>query len=162
METYISDAKKIWKDYKKRMKEDSAFKSLNDEDRLIFYQTNYKEFNMNFPIVIRYMAQLDQFHIKAFEKYVKKMQKHPYRSEEEYCERQADYVKYLYMELSPKYDMKIACEKQKNAAKMLKQEIKAFKEAEEIVKKKLEKNNEVNSDERRKELKKLLAEKYNE
>jgi hypothetical protein len=155
METYISDAKKIQTDLKLKLKE-TAFKDLDSEDRLKYYQKKYNEFAMHFPLVLRYMVQLGQYNQKAFKRFIAKLQTCPYRTELEYCERQADYIKYLYMELNTHYDNKRAAAVWKNAFTMLKNELEIFKNAEESVKKNLEKNNEMNNIEKRKELKKLL------
>jgi hypothetical protein len=157
METYVNDAEEIWADLKNRLKDDSSFKKLDDDGRLEFYQKNHHTFTMTFPIVLRYMVQLRQYHKKAFIKFIKKMTAHPYRSELEYCERQADYVKYLYMELTPRYTMDKVREIWKQTYDMLKNEVDVFKKAEKTVKEKNEKNNNMNNMEKRKELKEALG-----
>lgn len=156
MDTYIRDAETIWVDFKQKSREDVKFRELPDEARLEYYQKKYHNFAMSFPIVLRYMVQLGQYSKKAFTRHVKKMKTNPYRSELEYCERQADYVKYLYMELSPSHDVTSAQKMWKDTYDMLAREVEVFKKTEEIVKKKLEKNNSQNSMERRQELKRLL------
>lgn len=155
METYVSDAKKIWKDFKLRSKT-TDFKALTTDQQLDFYQKNYHQFTMNFPLVLRYMIQMNQFNSKAFTRYVTKMQSNPYRSEEEYCERQANYVKFLYMELSNTRNMKSAQKVWQEAKDMLMDEVKVFKDTEKKIKEKLEKNKKKSSMEKRKELKRLL------
>jgi hypothetical protein len=157
METYINDADDIWGNFKERLKTDPGFRNMNPDDQLNFYQKNYNRFTMAFPIVLRYMIQLRQFNKKAFAKFVKKMMANPYRSELEYCERQADYVKYLFMELSPSHNMKEAHAIWKQTYDMLAKEVEVFKKAEERVKEKLEKNNSQNSIEKRNELKTVLG-----
>jgi hypothetical protein len=157
METYIKDADTIWGNFKERLKVDSEFKNMDPDDQLNFYQKNYHRFTMAFPIVLRYMIQLQQFNKKAFAKFVKKMMSNPYRSELEYCERQADYVKYLFMELSPSHNMKEAQAIWKKTYDMLAKEVEVFKKAEENVKEKLEKNNSQNNIEKRNELKTILG-----
>ena len=157
METYVKDAEAIWSDFNDRLKNDATFRDLDPDNQLEFYQKNHHRFTMSFPIVLRYMIQLRQFSKKAFVKFVKKMTAKPYRSELEYCERQADYVKYLFMELSPSHNMKEAQAIWKNTYDMLAKEVEVFKKAEEKVKEKLEKNNSQNNIEKRKELKKALG-----
>lgn len=156
MDTYVGDAESIWADFKERYTNDKTFRELTVEEQLEFYQKNYHTFTMTFPIVLRYMIQLRQYHKKAFIKFIKKLEAAPYRSELEYCERQADYVKYLYLELTSSHNMKDAQEIWKNAYDMLVKEVDVFKKAEETVKKKLEKNNDQNSLEKRNELKAML------
>jgi hypothetical protein len=157
METYINDADDIWNNFRERLKVDPEFRNMKPDDQLDFYQKNYHKFTMAFPIVLRYMIQLQQFNKKAFAKFVKKMMSNPYRSELEYCERQADYVKYLFTELSPSHNMKEAQAIWKQTYDMLAKEVEVFKKAEEKVKEKLEKNNSQNSIEKRKELKSFLG-----
>lgn len=157
METYINDADSIWDNFRERLKSDSEFRDMDPSDQLEFYQKNYNRFTMAFPIVLRYMIQLRKFNKKAFAKFVKKMMANPYRSELEYCERQADYVKYLFMETSHSHNMKEAQAIWKQTYDMLVKEVEVFKEAEEKVKNKLEKNNSQNSIEKRKELKTVLG-----
>lgn len=157
MDTYVKDAEAIWSDFNERLKNDTAFRDLKSEDQLEFYQKNHHSFTMSFPIVLRYMIQLRQYSKKAFVKFVKKMASKPYRSELEYCERQADYVKYLYMELSSSHNMKEAQAIWKNTYDMLAKEVEVFKNAEDKVKEKLEKNDRQNNIEKRKELKKVLG-----
>jgi hypothetical protein len=41
------------------------------------------------------------YHERAFARHVREMYENPYRSEDEWCRRQADYVQYLHMELKP-------------------------------------------------------------
>lgn len=155
METYVNDAKNIWDDLHARRK-DSKFNNLTLEQQLEFYQNNNKRFAMSFPIVLRYMVQLKMYHEKAFIKFIKKMRAKPYHSKLEFCERQADYVKYLYQELNPHYSTKDSQSIWKQAYDMLADEVKMFNEAEERVKEKLEKNKTLNNKEKRDELKKIL------
>ena len=160
METYINDAELIWADFKNRLNTDKVFRELDVDDQLEFYQKNHHRFTMTFPIVLRYMIQLKQYDKKAFIKFIQKLTANPYRSELEYCERQADYVKYLFMETSRNHNMKDAQTVWKDTYDMLEKEVKAFKEAEEKVKQKMEKNNNANGTEKRKELKSLMERKY--
>lgn len=156
MEESIKDAGRIWKDFKNRINTDAKFRNMSVEDQLSFYQKNYRQFMCSFPIVLRYMVQLKLYSKKAFTKYLNKVKQSPYRSELEYCERQADYVKFLYMETSTTHNMKKAQEIWKQTYDMLADEVKYFKQAEEAVKKKMEKNNQANNMEKREELKSLL------
>lgn len=155
MDTYIKDADSIWSDFKHRLK-DNTFNKLTPDEQLEFYQKNHHQFTMTFPIVLRYMIQLRQYSKKAFTRFVKKLQMNPYHSELEYCERQADYVKYLFIELSPSHNMKEAQKVWDDTYKMLTKEVEVFKKAEERVKDKMQKNDNINNLEKRNELKKLL------
>lgn len=157
METYVRDANTIWSDFSHKIKNNSAFKKLSSDEQLEFYQKNHKNFAMTFPIVLRYMIQLKRYNQKAFVRFVKKLTSCPYRSELEYCERQADYIKYLFMETSPSHNMKDAQLIWQNAYDMLAKEVEVFKEAQETVKKKMEEDKIKNNAEKRNELKKVLG-----
>lgn len=155
MDTYVKDAEGIWADFQKRIR-DKKFRGMNVDAQLEFYQKNYNRFTMTFPIVLRYMIQLKSYNKKAFMKFVRRLETNPYKSELEYCERQADYVKYLFMEMSPNHSMKEANATWQQTYDMLAKEVQMFKDAEDAVKNKLEKNNNQNNMEKRKELKLLL------
>lgn len=152
---YIDDAEMIWKNLKESLK-DPNFNGLNIDEQLEVYQKKYNDFTMTFPIVLRYMVQLKRYKKKAFEKFLKKMRANPYRSELEYCERQADYVKYLYMETTKNHNMEEAKKVWRETYDMLAKEVEIFKKASEEIKRKTEKNNKRNNIEKREELKKLL------
>jgi hypothetical protein len=130
---------------------------MDVEKQLEFYQKNHNNFTMSFPIVLRYMIQLQSYSKKAFVKFVNKLQNNPYRSELEYCERQADYVKYLFMELNSSHNMQEAQKTWQVTYDMLAKEVQMFKDAEETIKQKLEKNDKQSSLEKRSELKDLLG-----
>lgn len=155
MEQYLEDADTIFKDYKSRLT-DENFKTLTPEERLSFYQKKYSEFTMSFPIVIRYLIQFGMYKQKAFSKYIKKLHNKPYKSEQEYCERQADYVKFLYMETNKHYNQTDIKDLWTEVYNSLIKEVELFKQAEETVKQRHEKNNVINAEERRKELMNML------
>ena len=155
MDTYKKDAKDIWDDLYIKLKEDK-FRSMSLERQLEFYQKNNQRFASAFPIVLRYMVQLRMYHEKAFVKFIKKMYAKPYHSKLEFCERQADYVKYLYQELNQHYPENEIKRIWQQTYDMLADEIKIFDDAEKKVKERLEETNITNIEERRMELKKIL------
>ena len=155
MDQYLEDANIIFKDYKNRLN-DSSFCDLTPDEKLAYYQKKYSQFTMSFPIVLRYLIQFGMYKPKAFSRYIKKLQNKPYKSELEYCERQADYVKYLYMETNQHYNQQEIKELWTEVYNSLVKEIELFKQAEKTVKEKHEKNNIKNLEERRKELMKMI------
>lgn len=156
MDTYIQDAENIWTDFNYRYQNDTKFRQLSPINQLEFYQKNHSQFMMSFPIVLRYMIEMKSYNTKAFKKFIERLYKKPYKTELEYCERQADYVKYLYMECSKSHNMKDAQELWRQTYESLEREVNAFKRAEEQVKNRLDSANSQNSQERREELIKLL------
>lgn len=153
---YLRDAADIFKTFGEELKNED-FAKKDPVDQLKIYQGRYGDFAKTFPIVIRYMIQFRQYKPKAMEKFLKKLRNSPYRSEEEYCERQADYAKYLYMESVPHYSAKIAGEVYNDVRTALLDELKSYKEMLEKVKAKAEEGKLRNAEERRRELKELLS-----
>ena len=154
MDKYISDADEIFADVQNRIST-PYFKSLSSENQLEFYQKRHMSFGMTFPVVLRYMVQLRLYNRTAFTRYIQRMTTTPYRSELEYCERQADYIMYLQSAISGGDDNKDIWKETYN---LLVAELEMFKQANETVKKRIEKNTSTNNEERRSELKKLLNE----
>lgn len=155
--SYVDDAGRIFKDLRQRLETDKKFRELDSDSQLDFYQKNNHEFAMLFPITLRYMVQLRLYNKKAFTRFVKKLNSTPYKSELEYCERQADYVKYLFIETSSDHDMNKAQRVWQDTYDMLVSEVEAFKDAEEEIKKRMEAGKNINNAEKREELKKMLG-----
>ena len=164
LEKYTKDAVLIFKDVRDHFDGFTEYEQMTDgnqmvylEDLLEFYQKKYPRFSMTFPIVTRYMVQIQQFNKKAFVRYLKRLQSNPYKSEEEYCRRQSEYIMYLHMELNLRSKKKENVRVRKEAYELLLAEVAAFKYAQKQAKEKEEKNNGTNNIERREELKKLLT-----
>ena len=164
IEKYTADAKVIYKDVVQHFTGFAEYDTLSNEkqmkyleDLLEYYQAEHPRFATTFPIVLRYMVQIQQYDEKAFVKYLKRLQAMPYKTEEEYCQRQSEYIMYLHMAMNPKSKKKENQSVRKEACALLVAEVTAFKDAREKAKEKQEKNNGMNNIEKRAELKKLLA-----
>jgi len=155
-DTYVRDAENIWNDFKHRINSDAKFKALSSEAQLSFYQKNYHQFTMLFPVILRYMIQMRSYNSKAFRKFINRLQSNPYKSRLEFCERQADYAKYLFMETSKSHNMKEAQQVWQQTYDGLAREVEAFKQADEIVKQRLNNTEQKNKQERREELIKMV------
>ena len=153
---FLDKANEIYKDFKNKTKKDLNFSKISPDDQLDYFQKKYKHFSLTFPIVLRYMVQLKWYSTKAFTQFLKKLKTNPYRSEDEYCKRQADYVKYLYMDINKHMGMHKANEVWQSTYNKLQLEVEMFKKMSEEVKQKNKKNEIKNREERREELKKLL------
>jgi DNA-directed RNA polymerase beta subunit len=101
----VKMATQIWQSVKK-----SGVKASDDKgnDALLEkLQTAHHDFNLSFPIVIRWMVQRREFNAHAFRKY---LLKHAHAKElntrRGYLELQAEYLVLLYMETHPRYDTK--------------------------------------------------------
>ena len=156
IDKYVEDAEDIWLDYRTRKKSDLKFINMSIDDRINYYQRVYNKFALAFPVVLRYMVQLGSYNRKAFRRFVDRLTNNPYRSELEYCERQADYVKFLFMENNKSHSMKEANNVWKKTYDLLVKEVEVFKKANEDAKKNLEENKIRNNIEKRKELKRII------
>lgn len=155
IDVYANDANTILEDYKNRIL-DPEFKSLAVEKQIEYYHRNYESFATAFPTVLRYMVQFNLYSEKALRKHIKRLRSNPFRSMEEYCERQADYVKFMYMYLNGVSESK-AQPIWESVYKVFIDEYEALKKSETIVKENLEKNKAADSARRREELKSLLT-----
>lgn len=60
-------------------------------------QKEYHDFAISYPIQLRYMCQLGQYHPVAMKLYLSQIEHKPWKSEDEYIEYQANYVRLVYM-----------------------------------------------------------------
>lgn len=81
-----------------------------DEKRVQMNIKGFGNFINRFPVVYNAMILNNEFNARAFIKYFKKMLKFPPKSKEEWASREADYMKYLFMEYNPRCDIKLAQE----------------------------------------------------
>jgi hypothetical protein len=93
-EFILDEANTMWKKTKEA-RLDSADLSGADKlmDRL---RKEHPDFCKAYPIVLRYMCQMQEYNPKAFKRYLSKIAAKPYKNEEEYLDSQADYVVILY------------------------------------------------------------------
>lgn len=104
----LMEAEKIWLNVEIAVLEGrEEFYSKTDEQKIDLIRQDFKEFYDNFPIVSRYMICMLQFSQKAFERFLNKcriaLENMPQKRDEGYMEnqwieRQADYVRYLWEE----------------------------------------------------------------
>jgi hypothetical protein len=156
VDVYVKDAEKMWAHFKMLMTTDPAFRKKDPEDQLGFFQRTYPRFCKLFPIVLRYMIQAYQFDTGAFIRFVRKLEACPYKNEDEYCQRQADYVKYLYLRKIKNYKIADANSVWKDTYDILSEETRLFKEANEKVQRRQTELSAKNSAEKRAELRNLL------
>lgn len=82
----------------------------------------HKEFAESYPIVLRYICQMQQFSAKALSKYLNYIKEHPWKNEDEYLDSQAQYVVMLYKETHPRWDTTQVANLRKNIRTMLQKE----------------------------------------
>lgn len=103
-------------------------KNNDSETFLADIRKKHPQFCTSYPIVVRYIAQ-KQYSSAALRKYLNHIKEHPWKSQDEYLESQADYVMILYKHTAPKsYDRdKQARNIRAAALESLKREHKKFK-----------------------------------
>jgi hypothetical protein len=86
-------ANNIWKEVKKELKK------TNDLDSLyIQFFDKYKDFGKSFPIILRWMVQMQSYSEKAFKKFLIKYSNANIQNKKDFLILQADYIVYLYEE----------------------------------------------------------------
>jgi hypothetical protein len=123
-------------------------------------QTDNYDFNLSFPIVLRWMVQMRKYRAKAFEKYLMKHSATPLDSKEKYLELQAEYLVLLYREEHPHCDESYIREYKSSLVKHLLEEDKAFMEMHKKIDEEFEAKAEMfDADRRRKLYEYLMAQK---
>ena len=109
MQVALIEAEKLWLELRTVLANNSeAYFKLKDEEKLNMFKSDFGEFQKEFPIVSRYIICMGQYKRKAFEKYLKKCKntipnmqermKDKNYMQNQWIERQADYVRYLWEE----------------------------------------------------------------
>lgn len=153
----VKEANAIWSDYKKRIKEDNQFASLGPQPRFEYYMKRYIDFTRQWVIIVRHIASYGMYNEKAARLYINKCIVNPFKNEEEYCERQADYVKYLYMFGKGHYPANKLKDIWDNTKKCFMEELALSKSENDIIKNRRKNNKIANDITRRENLKKLIA-----
>lgn len=152
----VKEANKIYADYVKRMKNDSQFQGLSGQARFEYYMKIYIDFARQYPIILRHIASFGMHSEKAIRLYMKKCYNTQTDTDEQYCERQADFVKYLYMYSGRRCTQNKLNDVWTHTKKHLMDELAASKKERSIIKERREKNKDSNDIERRANVKRLL------
>lgn len=96
----VNEANAIWKYARARKLKigDSAGaeKLMND------VQAKHPQFCHSYPIVNRYICEMQQYSAKAFRMWLMKIKEHPWKGENEYLDAQADYITMLLRVAQPR------------------------------------------------------------
>lgn len=149
----------LWDTFKKarseKLKTQPHLTQKDCDEFLKEYQREYKKFCEMFPIVIRYMCQFQSYNSKAFERYLIKMQHNPPKNKEEHIvDRNADYIKYLWLEMNKKHPNRII-ESNKvwgEAYKLLKEEFENYLAVEEEAKQRIKERDRIALEQKKKDL----------
>ena len=94
---YCELAERIWKDVS-TARSNPEFFELSAEAQVQRYVTKYPKFALEFILPLKWMVNRNAYNKYAFKKYIANISDERYKTKEEYCSRQADYIEYLYME----------------------------------------------------------------
>ncbi len=117
VEQVIEDAEKLYKEY-----QDEKI-DIRDDDRakdaLKRYAEKYHNFAYSYPIVFRYMIELNQYNSRALKSYLLYIQKHPWKNRNEFIESGADYHYALMRLAHPEKSIKYLKEQREEIRKSL-------------------------------------------
>jgi RNA polymerase-interacting CarD/CdnL/TRCF family regulator len=163
----LHEAHKMWCNLKDRLKVNPDFVNIPDEDKIVIYQKEFKEFYNEYPIVCRYMICMGQYSHKAMRRYLIKCKNSQLTREQsqdkdyktdQWVMRRADYVRYLWESYqSQHFSTSEAKQIWQHAYQTLKKEFKDFNDMQQDIEDKLKVDNNVNKAQLVKELVKRLA-----
>lgn len=96
----VREANVIWKEARSRKLKMDDFDGT--EALLKEMQKKHPEFCESYPIVNRYICQMQEYDAKAFRLWLLKIQEHPWKTEIDYIEAQADYITKLFCARKPR------------------------------------------------------------
>ena len=140
----ITEGKKIYGDYLRRIRDDEQFNKLGYQARYEYYMKMHIDFARQSPMVLRMIASYGMFNEKAISMYMKKCFNCPIKTDEDYCERQADFVKYNYMFNGKHKSQKELNEIWQQSKKSMMDEIKATNQEKKKISEQRSKNKESN------------------
>lgn len=125
IEYVVNEATTIWRIAKSRdlIFGDPAVEKFMDE-----MTRAYPEFSKSYPIVFRYICQMQEYDAKAFKYWLMKIKNNPWKTEAAYLDAQADYVAVLYKTKFPRCTAAQIRNIQVNIRAALESEHKKFKQ----------------------------------
>lgn len=126
----VAESRKMWVKVREAIKAKKL--PLGDTDAanemIARMHKEHREFCVSYPVVMRYMVEMQQYHSGAFEKYLRKIAIHPWRDEDGFLESQADYVTFLYRETHPRWTIREVATLRANILETLRTEHREIKE----------------------------------
>jgi len=90
-----AEGRKIFDDFVDRQRKDKAFAQLDPQSKYEYYMKLFPDFARSMPVILRYIT-FGMFSEKANFLYLKQCYRLVTKTDEDFCSRQADFVKYLY------------------------------------------------------------------
>lgn len=121
----VNEANQMWREIRSRKLKfgdmDAADAVMNE------MRKKHPQFCKSYPIVLRYMCQMQEYDHRAFRNYLMKIKEHPYTNETEYLDSQADYVVILYKQRNSRWNCTQVSNLRKNVRGLLQREHDVFK-----------------------------------
>ncbi len=96
----VKEAGQMWKEMKRS---GVKFGDIDASEKLMSDITKrHPDFCKSYPIVCRYICQMQEYDTRAFRRWLIKIKEHPWKTEAEYLDAQADYVAILFKVKKPR------------------------------------------------------------
>lgn len=148
-------AKKIWK----RIIEINLKKEYPQEMLLNVMQTEYNEFFLSFPLVLRWMVEMNQFKVTSFKRYLEIFLDSEIKTKEEFLKLQGKYLVILYKELNPSLSDEKILLYEEEINNLLSLEDETFKEMEKEALEEIKEESKKASDEKKERLYNMILRK---
>ena len=164
-EQIIDQANKIWKIVLERMDDKKLTKKSTSQDSqkkelLNELQDSYKDFNISFPIVLRWMVEAKKYKAKVFKQYLLKYAKAEFKTSEDFVKMQAEYLVCIFENDNPHVSQKNINKFRDTTVNAMLEEDREFKKIYARIEKELEVEKQLSDQERRIRLVKLIKEGY--
>ena len=116
----------------------------------------HKDFSGSYPLVVRTMVYESFFNAKVLKNFLVHVSHNPWRSREEFLERQVEYLVYVIRHKNPRMDQKKLYDIRNNMRKQILEEDKAFEKTAKEVMSKLDEEHQSAKDDRRQKILELL------
>ncbi len=154
IEEIAKTAKAIWKKII-----EYYLKNNNSEELLNNLQSEYNEFFLSFPLVLRWMVEMKQFKIKVFKAYLDKFINAEINSKTEFLKLQGDYLVMLFADLNSSISKEKLAQYEEEITNYLLVEDETFKNMEEEAKEEIQQETEKMSKEKKEALYNLILKK---
>ena len=121
----VTEANQMWKEMKRS---GIKFGDVDASEKLMSEVTKrHPDFCKSYPIVCRYICQMQEYDSRAFRRWLNKIKEHPWKTESEYLDAQADYVVILFKVKKPRSNRTEINNLRTNIRSMLEREHQQFK-----------------------------------
>ncbi len=125
IEFVVSEANQMWREM--RQTKIKFGDERGSEALMTQMHRTHPEFCKAYPMVNRYICQMQEYDSKVFKLWLMKIKEHPWKTEDGYLDAQADYVAMLFRSKKPRSSLTDINSVRKNIKAMLQREHDTFK-----------------------------------